>query len=225
MALERWDYRERKKSRFLVPLLFVFSFILTVAVFYWCDSFKVSSGSLSAVSAPVSVERPSYSPSFSVPSDPVLVKQSPVVRSVPSGYQGYIEVNGVKKEIYSSAVTSETYRYKSVSNVKFIPIKINGIEFDAMIDTGASEVSLNFDAVRRLGVTQFTDKKVHDTAAGSVWAYYFPCSITLGSFEVLNIQCSYNPENVGENLLGGSFLKNFNYSFNESENTITLSLR
>ena len=170
---------------------------------------------------------PSAAPSV-VPSVQEIIpvkKEFVIVRSVPSGYQGYVEVNGVRKEIYSEKITSETYHYKSVSDVKFLPVKINGIEFDMMIDTGASQVSLNSDAVRKLGITQFTDKKIHSTAAGDVWAYYFPCSVTLGSFEVLNVQCSYNPENTGENLLGGSFLKNFNYSFNESDNTLTFILR
>jgi clan AA aspartic protease (TIGR02281 family) len=169
-----------------------------------------------------------FLPSTPCPSVPVGMeksKESPVVHSVPAGYQGYIEVNGVKKEIYSKAVVSETYHYRSVSNVKFIPVKINGIEFDMMIDTGASSVSLNLDAVKKLGITKFADKGISNTAGGSVLSYYFPCSITLGSFEVSNIQCSYNAENTSFNLLGGSFLKNFNYSINESENTITLSLR
>ncbi|PIU58196.1 MAG: hypothetical protein COS89_01600 [Deltaproteobacteria bacterium CG07_land_8_20_14_0_80_38_7] len=224
----------KKKNVFFNLLAFILAFVLTVVVSYYFNIFQKPVQFVPVRSIPQNRSAPlSFSPDkFQgqlpkevLKQESLVVKESPVVRSIPSGYQGYMEVNGVRKEIYSEAVVSETYRYRSVSNVKFIPVKINGIEFDMMIDTGASQVSLDSDAVRKLGITQFTDKKIHSTAAGDVWSYYFPCSVTIGSFEVSNIQCSYNPENTGGNLLGGSFLKNFNYSINESENTITLSLR
>lgn len=248
MALEHRDwYREKKPdwdnikfpkksqsgSRFLTPLIFIFAFVLTIAVWYYFDVFYKPVHFVPLRSIPQDQSVPlSFSPDKfqslpppEVKQESLVVKESPVVRSIPAGYQGYMEVNGVRKEIYSKAVVSETYRYRSVSNVKFIPAKVNGVEFDMMIDTGASQVSLDSNAIKKLGITQFTDKKIHSTAGGDVWAYYFPCTIALGSFEVSGIQCSYNPENRGGNLLGGSFLKNFNYSFNESEITITLTLR
>jgi|GEM_PF-3304566 len=153
--------------------------------------------------------------------------QSPVVvRSVPAGYQGYMEVNGVRKEIYSKEIKSETYNFRSVSNIKVLPVKINGVVFDAMIDTGASVVSVPQDVIQKLNIQNFTHKKIHSTAGGDVWAYYFPCIITLGSFEISNIECSYNQESPNDFiLLGGTFLKNFNYSIDESEQTITFILR
>jgi|GEM_PF-2447075 len=120
-------------------------------------------------------------------------------------------------------ITTETFKYKSAHGVKFLPMKVNGIFFDSILDTGSAVVSLNSDAVRKLGITHFTKKEIHSTAGGDVWAYYFPCSVALGSFEVFNLQCSYNPESK-HNLLGGSFLKNFNYSINESEQALTISL-
>lgn len=235
-GFQRWDIagfgnssKKKSSSLFLSVLVFVLGFSFSVFVLYnLCERL---------------IKSPSHVPQYQIeqrlksfpdkfqglPNQEVfkpesLVKESPVVRSVQGGYSGYIEVNGVRKEVYNPSVVSETYRYRSASGVKYLPAKVNGIEFEMVIDTGASYVSLNSEAVRKLGVKEFTDKKIHSTAGGNVWAYYFPCSVLLGSFEVSNVQCSYNPE-LKDNLLGGSFLKNFNYSVNESEGAVTFSLR
>ena len=123
-----------------------------------------------------------------------------------------------------SRYASETLHYytKNQLNIKFIPITINNIPLDAMIDTGASYVSLNTDSIRQLNIKTFMEEVTINTTNGITKGYLFTTnSIKVGNIELNNIKCIYQPT-LKENLLGGSFLSNFNYFFNEQEQTISL---
>src|SRR5208283_4194722 len=64
-------------------------------------------------------------------------------------------------------------------------------------------------------------KTVSETAAGPTATFLFTASsIKIGSIELKNVQCAFQPA-AAMNLLGGSFLSNFDYSINERDHTIT----
>ena len=91
-----------------------------------------------------------------------------------------------------------------------------------MVDTGASNIVLNSDTIKRLGISRFIKKIKTSTAGGVVDAYLFECaSVKLGTMTINNVTCTYVPT-LSSNLLGNSFLSNFIYSVNEEEETITL---
>jgi len=126
------------------------------------------------------------------------------------------------KVVYSTS-TSQTIQYYKRGGVKYIEAEVNGVLVDVIIDTGASNVSLNADTIKKLGIQSFSEKGFSSTAGGLVDVYLFKCnSIKVGTMEVKNVGCSYIPT-LPHNLLGNSFLSHFSYSFNESDNTITLT--
>lgn len=173
---------------------------------------------------------PSRGPSQSLPvPQQSKEKESQVVSTVDGSYKGYIESAGKRYYVYSPSVVSETYKYRvSGVNIKCLTVDINGVPFEAMLDTGASYVVLSLDAVRKLGIKEFVGSGIQRTASGFVPAYYFYASVKLGSFEIKDVKCSYLPSNPRANsyvLLGGSFLSHFNYSINESEGTVTFKLK
>ncbi|MBI5204803.1 MAG: retroviral-like aspartic protease family protein [Nitrospirae bacterium] len=150
-------------------------------------------------------------------------EKSQLVSTVGGGYSGYVEINGKRHSVYEPAVMSQTFKYRSVNNVKHLDVEINGMPFEVILDTGASYVALNSDAIRKLGVKEFVGTGVHHTANGDVKVnYFYVSSLRLGSFEVKDVKCGNSPSNV-HNLLGGSFLKHFDYSINESSGTITFT--
>lgn len=152
-------------------------------------------------------------------------KQSQIVSTAGGGYSGYIEYNGKRQSVHEPAVTSQTFRYRSINNVKYLDVEINGVPFEVMLDTGASYVALNSDAVQRLGVKEFVGQGVLGTANGKIQVnYFYVSSFKLGAFEVKDVKCGYSPSN-SYNLLGGSFLQHFNYEINESAGAITFEAK
>ncbi|MDP3048319.1 MAG: retropepsin-like aspartic protease [Thermodesulfovibrionales bacterium] len=147
-------------------------------------------------------------------------RESQLVSTVGGGYSGYIEHGGKRYDVYEPAVKSQTFKYRSRADTKNLDVVINGIPFELVLDTGASDVSLSSDAVRTLGIKEFVREQIYNTASGRSVGYIFYASVKLGSFEVRDVECSYVPSSA-HNLLGGSFLKHFNYSVDESAGTIT----
>lgn len=152
-------------------------------------------------------------------------KESQIVSTAGGDYSGYIESDGKRYNVYEPFVKSQTFKYYSRGrNTKILTVEINGVPFEMLFDTGASYVSLNSDAVRKLGIKSFVREAVVNTANGRTASYQFYASVKLGSFEVKDVECGYSPAS-SQNLLGGSFLKHFNYAVDESVGTITLSLK
>jgi clan AA aspartic protease (TIGR02281 family) len=127
-------------------------------------------------------------------------------------------------EIISSSSSSQTLQYytKNNSNMKYLTVEINDIPFEFILDTGATNVSLNTVSMQKLGIRAFTQKINTRTAGGIVNGYLFNCaSVKLGNITVDNVTCSYLPT-LDANLLGASLLKHFTYSVDERAQTITL---
>jgi len=122
-----------------------------------------------------------------------------------------------KKEIISPepvSITIPYYSKSSAQNIKFFQAKINGIPTEIMLDSGASVIALNANIVRQLQISQFGNSYKVSTAAGKTISYPFIArSVKLGNIEIHDIECAYVPS-LTNNLLGGTFLKNFKYTIN-----------
>lgn len=251
MALERWDNFPKKSKGFYYYFRFFgwVSWGFIIGVVLYCVNLYFSPPPVAytpvqspsvvqSVSAPAPMpavkhyatykEMCADNPSHPCPDIPLASdflgkkeKQSQLVSTVGGGYSGYIEYNGKRQSVYEPVVTSQTFKYRSVNNIKYLDVEINGVPFEMMLDTGASYVALNSDAVQKLGVKNFVGQGVHNTANGKIQVnYFYVSSLKLGSFEVKDVKCGYSPSN-SYNLLGGSFLQHFNYEINESAGTIT----
>ena len=107
-------------------------------------------------------------------------------------------------------------------NLKFISVKINNIETEMMLDTGASYIAINNDTMQTIPNASPMIPTIMTTAGTPVKAYLFKAhSIKIGNMELFNVQCAYIPQ-TENNLLGGSFLANFHYYINEIDKTLTL---
>jgi clan AA aspartic protease (TIGR02281 family) len=114
-----------------------------------------------------------------------------------------------------------SYYKKGPINIKYFVVEINGKPIEMMLDTGASYISFNTETIRMLGINSFVRKENMRTASGNADAYIFVLpSIKLGTIELKNVECTYLPT-LGDNALGGTFLAHFNYSINETDQTIT----
>lgn len=114
------------------------------------------------------------------------------------------------------------YYTKKAKNIKFVNGEINGISVEFIFDTGASDIALNAETIKRLGIKEFSKTAQYKTAGGIVTAYRFVCAtVKIGDFEIKDVDCAYNPS-ASENLLGGTFLTHFNYYIDELASTITL---
>lgn len=114
------------------------------------------------------------------------------------------------------------YKKNNARNIKFISGEINGINVEFIFDTGASDIALNAETIKKLGIKDFSKTARYKTAGGIVVGYKFVCStIKVGDFEIKDVDCAYNPS-ASENLLGGTFLTHFNYYIDELTSTITL---
>ncbi len=114
------------------------------------------------------------------------------------------------------------YYTKKAKNIKFVSGEINGVSVEFIFDTGASDIALNAETIKRLGIKEFAKTAQYKTAGGIVTAYRFVCStVKIGDFEIKDVDCAYNPS-ASENLLGGTFLTHFNYYIDELASTITL---
>ena len=183
---------------------------------YFDDSLKTSA-------LKYSVQDRQYNPSAVAAVPPRVVLRSP---SVP---QLSVKVSPKKSRVVSSSPDSQTLKYftKESANIKYLTLEVNGIPIEAMFDTGASVVAFNTETIQKLfgaGVVKsFKGKTSMSTANGIVEGYAFDLStVRLGTMEVANVECQYAPY-TRDNLLGGSFLSNFNYSINETDQTITLT--
>jgi clan AA aspartic protease (TIGR02281 family) len=121
------------------------------------------------------------------------------------------------------SITIPYYSKPTVRNIKFLQAEINGILTEIVLDTGASTIVLNENTVRQLQINQFGKPYTVSTAAGHAIAYPFIAkSMKLGNIEIHDIECAYTPS-LKDNLLGGTFLKNFEYTISEQKQTIVFT--
>ncbi|MBM5781983.1 MAG: TIGR02281 family clan AA aspartic protease [Pelagibacterales bacterium] len=93
----------------------------------------------------------------------------------------------------------------------YINVLINSQQVRFMVDTGASDIVLNINDAKKVGlnINNLTFNKRYQTANGSS----FGASVVLekfviGNIELSNINASVNNADMGTSLLGMSFLRN-----------------
>ena len=123
-----------------------------------------------------------------------------------------------------SVPADETLPFTERNGLKYINVHINNVPLELVFDTGANDVVLNSDALRRLGVYEIDNaRKVRSHTAGGVVEGY---TVTLNSIRAGNIQkkdyeISYVPSSM-ENLLGATFLAGYSYYVDEDNKVIRL---
>lgn len=99
----------------------------------------------------------------------------------------------------------------------YLNVKINGTPVRFMIDTGASDIVLNLNEAKRLGidVRELRFNKPYQTANGtSFGAMVLLNEIVVGDAVFRDVPASVNSAEMGTSLLGMSFLRQFNkYEF------------
>ncbi len=227
---KRWDNTAPKSLRRFsavckILIVFVISFVATIFILKPETIMPPSSTQLSRAPVISNILPPAviYNPEQNKqPSEPI-VSPNPI-----TGFPF------VKKENDDSSSPTEDrakvpevtlivkYSSRGSHNIKNVVAEVNGIPVEFVFDTGASEVSFNTPTIRQLGIRTFEKRKNYQTAGGMSIGYTFKCdSIKMANIEVQNVECHYSPEGF-HNLLGGSFLKNFNYYVDEMSQTITL---
>lgn len=94
------------------------------------------------------------------PSDPFptsVIKNSTLTPVASEPKKEHQELNH-SRVLYSNSI-SQTIRYYKKNGVKYIEAEVNGIPFEFIIDTGASYISLDSNAVYKLGITSFSGKR------------------------------------------------------------------
>lgn len=108
----------------------------------------------------------------------------------------------------------------------YIDLKINGKMMRFMVDTGASDIVINFDEAQRLGIGKksLIFNKAYQTANGTSWgASIILDEIELGNIKFHNVPASVNSADMGISLLGMSFLRQFDkYEFYRDKLILTI---
>lgn len=94
----------------------------------------------------------------------------------------------------------------------YVNAKVNGREMRFLVDTGASDVALNLQDARMVGINvkQLNFNRPYHTANGVIMGASTRLNkITLGGVEFYDVDASVNGAQLGVSLLGMSFLKRF----------------
>lgn len=157
------------------------------------------------------------------PSDAPLPQTQAIPNDIPKTIEQNEQPQNAPLKIQNNKnIQQVRYYTKKAKNIKFVSGEINGIGVEFIFDTGASDIALTTETIKKLGIKDFSKTAQYKTAGGIVTAYGFVCStVKIGDFEIKDIDCAYNPS-ASENLLGGTFLTHFNYYIDELASTITL---
>lgn len=128
-------------------------------------------------------------------------------------------------------IQSETIALRSENNVFWVDVVINGKLAKPMVfDTGAGIVLLPADFATQAGLKPSESDPVINLSVadgrkvkGRMMTLK---SIKVGKFTVSNVECAVLPPEMADAppLLGGTFLKNFNYKISPDQAKLTLSL-
>lgn len=122
---------------------------------------------------------------------------------------------------------NKLYKITAIDGHFYVDAQINGKIIKFMIDTGASDIVLNDDDAKTLGIKTYLLRydKVYLTAMGEIKnAPYILEKIKIGEIEVNNINASISrltQEKMGISLLGASFLNRLS-SYKFTNNILTL---
>lgn len=107
----------------------------------------------------------------------------------------------------------------------YIDTKINSSSVRFMIDTGASDVVINLETAKRIGIDtkNLVFDKVYQTANGkSRGASINLSKVEIADYEFYNVSASVNNADMGSSLLGMSFLRKFKkYEFYRDQLILT----
>ncbi|TAN45781.1 MAG: hypothetical protein EPN22_01145 [Nitrospirae bacterium] len=124
-------------------------------------------------------------------------------------------------QISESFAETVKYYQKVSSRLKYITVNINNVPLEMVFDTGASHIVLNSEGIKKLGIAKFGRRLKGESANGSVESYSFIAeSVRVGSIELKDVEIHYVPKSA-MNLLGGTFLSNFDYFVSERTGAIT----
>lgn len=122
------------------------------------------------------------------------------------------------------APADEALPFTERNGLKYVNVYINNMPLELVFDTGANDVVLNSDAMRRLGVSEISyTRKVRSLTAGGVVEGYTVNlnSIRFGTIQKRDYDVSYVPSSM-ENLLGATFLTGYSYYVDEDNKVIRL---
>lgn len=125
--------------------------------------------------------------------------------------------------LQASEALAETVKYyqKVSSRLKYITVNINNVPLEMVFDTGSSHIVLNAEGIKKLGISRFVKRLKGESANGSVESFSFVAeSVKVGSIELKDVEIHYVPKSA-MNLLGGTFLSNFDYFVSERAGAIT----
>ncbi|CAM3708481.1 retropepsin-like aspartic protease family protein [Parendozoicomonas haliclonae] len=163
-----------------------------------------------------------------------LVKAGQEVGSVKlissNNQQAIVVVDGVRKTLSLSREQSGSYQPPEKTEVRLVRSndghywtdgKINGRSVRMVLDTGASDISINESEARRLGISYLQGTPaIYNTANGQVSGYQITlASVSVREITLYNVKASVIPGNHPI-LLGMSFLRDVN--MREESNILTL---
>ncbi len=137
--------------------------------------------------------------------------------------------NRIKGEI--SPTTAQIIDNKIIINIAedghfYIDLKINSVPVRFMIDTGASDITINISEAKRIGldVKNLTFNRPYQTANGVSWgASVILREIEIGDIKFHDVKASVNNADMGISLLGMHFLRQFSrYEFYRDKLVLTL---
>jgi aspartyl protease family protein len=109
----------------------------------------------------------------------------------------------------------------------YVNAKINGQEIRFMVDTGASDIAINMNDARKIGLStkSLIFNKRYQTANGISWgAGVILEEVEIANVKFSNIAASVGNNNMGVSLLGMSFLKQLKkYEFYQDKLVLTIS--
>lgn len=108
----------------------------------------------------------------------------------------------------------------------YINVEINSLPIRFMIDTGASDIVISITEAKRLGfdVQKLLFNKPYQTANGTSWgASIIFNELKVGNIKFRNVPASVNGAEMGNSLLGMSFLRQFKkYEFYRDRLILTI---
>jgi len=123
-----------------------------------------------------------------------------------------------------NVLADEAIPFTERGSLKYVTVQINGVPVELIFDTGATSIVLNSDALQGLGIMEFSTagKLQSHTAGGIVEGYVLTLdSVGVGSILKYNYNVAYVPSSTA-NLLGSSFLSDYNYYIDEDYKVIRL---
>ncbi|WP_163932802.1 TIGR02281 family clan AA aspartic protease [Paraferrimonas sp. SM1919] len=143
----------------------------------------------------------------------------------------YPKAQKLLAQIQQSQAAPNTINLTPMGQQYLVDIKVDGIAFTLLIDTGASITSLAPQALSRLGIDQQDSIKniTFNTANGQAESYLFKInSLSIGTVMVNNVTLASLPVEINDNadgLLGMDILSQYHFQIDQQNNQLILTDR